>query len=196
MWGGDAAADLELGYRSVLPDSPWKYPGGVRLCSTQCLVWAQHTTLRNVLFYGPAFYLFLLPVWGTALALQSWEPWLCLWELRLAAGSCRGTVQNRTPPCSCVFQMMWTCSISPMTFSEFSQFKWLSAVGGKNFSSPWKCQGIFHVTGMMEFDFLPGSEIHWCFGSVSCFTKGMFFAASTGGFCCVEYRWYIPRGKF
>lgn len=39
---------------------------------------------------------------------------------------------------------------------------------------------------MMEFDFLPGSEDHWSLGSVSCFTKGIFLAASTGGFCFGE----------
>lgn len=39
---------------------------------------------------------------------------------------------------------------------------------------------------MMEFDFLPGSEDHWSLGSISCFIKGIFLAASTGGFCFGE----------
>lgn len=39
---------------------------------------------------------------------------------------------------------------------------------------------------MMEFDFLPGSEDHWFLGSVSCFIKEIFLAASTGEFCFGE----------
>lgn len=47
-------------------------------------------------------------------------------------------------------------------------------------------QGIFHVTDMMKFGVLPGSDDHWSLGSVSCFVQGIFLAANTGGFCFGE----------